>query len=350
MTAARLSSYAGVIPAPLGSLRLSPDAATGAPPITDPPKAPSSGDGGRGTGAPTAEQVSLTRAEYDKISAAAKERDALAAERDALRTDWTHAERLLKPTDNPQETADSVRHVMKKAGYTPAQIEAYVDAMTGKKPAEDGRGTQRPGGRKPAAESDGEGDPDAPSETAVLTQRLDTTEKQLAELERRRLESLLGTSVTTHLDTNKDLGTLIEAFVRADPETLEDPAKQAERRRAVRSTFSEEINRQIRDGLRQRHAQTRGGWDDGWVVEEAMKAAKAVYGKYRGLVGDPSRLGRAPETDYDGDRFVNLKPVPPPQVKKGATIDSVSTDVRSWALDRLSREAHSLSNDGKSMV
>ena len=76
-----------------------------------------------------------------------------------------------------------------------------------------------------------------------------------------------------------------------------------------------------------------------------MKAAAAVNARYRRLVGDPSRLGRAPETSAGQDRFVNSKPVDAPVHKKGLSFSDAQSQVQSWAADMLMRSVAEDSTD-----
>lgn len=93
-----------------------------------------------------------------------------------------------------------------------------------------------------------------------------------------------------------------------------------------------------------------GRFEERWILEEAVKAAKAVYGKYRTIVGDPSRIGRAPETGAGEDYIQNTKPVPPPNHDKKAPAHVNQARTREWVVDQLTRASAESDRGGRTAV
>lgn len=305
----------------------SPDAADSAGGTTT--ETPAGKTGGEAP-APGVDMVTVKRSDYDTLRTQANSATELQKQNAELAKDWKAAERLIKqdPNYDPSALEADTRHVMARAGYTPEQINEHL------------RGESAPQGRegkKPKVESDDD-------EVSATDQKLDAVTAQLTKLQQqqgrdeyRRLQQTLDSNVTGLLDNNPELVKLTAGLVKHNTDEDTTPSDVQKYKTTLREELSTEIRRETLERIKVRRQQAGGIFDEGWLQEESVKAAKAVNDRYRRLVGDPSRLGRTPETSAGQDRFVNTKPVEAPAHKKGLTFSEAQSQVQSWAADMLTR-------------
>lgn len=277
--------------------------------------------------------VTITREEYDALQAAKSKATTLEQQVSSTEQDWTHVRRLMRGNGTPEEIANSVRYVMKKEGYSESEIETYIQENARPAPA------SRPKGKK-----DEEGDPQ--DEPDPMDLKVKAVDQRLSQIEVERLQGRLSSGIREAVDSNKNLGRLIDGLAATDP----DGEGNGEGRAKRLSEVLKDVERETRDRLKSRRAESGGRWDDRWIEEEAGKAVEAVYSRYRTLVGDPARLGRTSEMGVGEDRFTNRQPVKPPQPKKGMKFDQAAKESRDWALDTLLRSADELGRGGKTSV
>lgn len=292
---------------------------------------PDAGDTGGGstetqtTQTPPSDRISLTKDEYTKLVAGTTRISELEGKLKTADEEWSHVRNLLKPDADPSKVEGSLRRVMAKEGYTPEQIEAYL--------------TEQKGGGVPKGKPEPEGD----EEPDALTTHLQDQEERIKRLsasqervERDRLASVLDRSVSTALDSTKDLANLMKLLTQP---TDEDGGEETDRASAVRQQVLEDVQRETLQRLRARRAKAGGDFDERWMSEEAVNAAKAVYGKLRTLIGNPSRMGRATDVSAEQDYVQSVKPKTAPEYKRGMTPDKASEASRDWAVDTLLRGA-----------
>jgi len=101
------------------------------------------------------------------------------------------------------------------------------------------------------------------------------------------------------------------------------------------------------DNLKKRRASGET-FNANWFDEEAGKATKFVYDKFRSVIGDPDKIQRSPETATDSDSLFNKPPVDPPEFEKGDDMGALSVKSHDWTLDTLLRGAREGASGGKS--
>lgn len=277
---------------------------------------------------------SLPKAEYDALVAARIERDALKPKVSALEENWGAAQRLIKGEGDQATLEASTRHVLKAAGWSEGQIASHLESLReeeapkGPSPRSDGRGT-RPKGASPS------GDSEEPSELEVLRQDVTLARQEISKQEVHRLGVLFKQAVTGSLDGTPELVTVMEDLVKVSAPSDEGKAKAYKDN--LREQVTSEVDREFRDRLRLRRSQNGNRWDDGWVAEEAAKAAKAVATKYRTFVPDPSRIGKVSETGVGDDYITSTTPVSKPSFRKGDTVADVQEKAKAWSADYLIR-------------
>ena len=287
------------------------------------------------------EGIRLSKADYEALIQAKTERENLRKEVEGARTSYKRALGVLSPTADPAASLEDTKAILKEAGYTPDQVRQYEETVL--KPQAPAGDKGKPKGK---ARDDGpmEGDDDTLSE---MKKDLEDLKRQKAEDRYAYLTGQLKTSSRNSLDKNKDLGTLIDKLVSLHPD---EDGKADERKEQVSQTLLGEIEREAQDRLRERRTKMRGAWDDGWIKEEAEAAAKAVYGKYKSMVGDVSRLGPSSDSVGAEDLFLKQKPVPEPVYKRGIKPADLDKQVGDWAQDQLLRAAATAGTKGATRV
>jgi len=285
------------------------------------------GGGGSGDGK-GADSITLTRADYDKLQENAGRASGLQTSSEDLEKFKTAALQVMRGEGDDME--GSLRTVMGQGGYTTEAIEDYIKTLReGETTVDDVKQNGSKGGIKESEDD--------------LEKRLksieDSNERAMAastDTEVRRLNTLLTSSVKESLDTSPKLSTLVE---RAKVANTKDDKLDEKAFAAASTILSQELERETRQGLLERRRKDTQGWTDSWIEEETAKAAERVSGKYRSVIGDPSRLGRTAETGAGVDEFLRSTPKPAPEFKEGMGVGSVEEAVHSFAEDHLLRGA-----------
>ena len=324
-------------------LALSPDGAPapGNGTLNAPTPTPTPAAGGQAP-AGAADVVPLSKAEYARFVEAQTRLSSLENEHKELKDTWSNAELLLRQdsTAPAEKIQEATRKVLAKAGWTPAQIDAHLAGQQSEnprsnKPTRSNKATQ--------AQDDEEGGEDEPNELEQIKMELGTLKQTQGKAEVARLNQIMQSQVSTAVDTTKDLSTVLATLVKANAPEDSEKAKAYEGN--LRETVVAEVNRELLDRLKQRRAQNGNRWDEQWISEEAVNAAKAVATKLKKYSPDPSRIGRTDETSAADDFLINTKPMAEPQYVKGkTTMSDAQSQLREWAADHLMRGIHGGAN------
>lgn len=271
--------------------------------------------------------VSVDKATYDKLMAEAGQVEGLKADIESgkkqlegLNQNWEATKSLLNSSTEPAAREQNLRHVMTSAGYSPEQITEYL-ASQSPKPTQD-------------PVEGGEKDPLEDPRIDDLTKQMKHQQDQLATQRQGQMKEMLNRSTATSLDNSKDLGSILSALKGRE----EDEAKGIEVSDKAKSQILGEIERETLSRLQSRRAQT-GQWNDSWFDEESVKAAETVFDRYRTVIGDPSMLGRAPETVSGTERLLKTKPVPAPEWVSGKEVGAMQKEARDFTTDTFLRMA-----------
>lgn len=242
-----------------------------------------------------------------------------------------------------KDREEAVRHLMTDAQFEPGAIDQYVDAQKiGAEVGEEGEGTEEEPEvtdpePKPKPKAGG-GEPDERDKMIdELRARLDAVEQQSEGERTRRLEGKLDSAVGAALDSNKDLGTLLKRGTELNGVEGDD---------LRRAHFQNSIRQQTAANLRKRKA-AGGMYQEGWLKEEADKAAVQVANEYRSVIGDPSLLGRAPETGTGEDQLVPTEPPKKPEAAKGDGAPEVFEKARNYTEGTLLSIASETAGEGE---
>lgn len=302
----------------------------GSPPVSAEPKAePAAG-------------ISLSKEEYDKLRSAAEKAATLEQKTKQLEEDWGHTQKLLRQGGDPAEQEASIRHVLKRAGYSDAEVQQYLESQAGGDQDEP-REEPRPRTRQRREEAGGDQE---------LRQEIEGLKKTAAEQEYRRLAGMMESTIGRTLDSHKETASLIKDMVVLKGMN-DDKFNPEDYRSELLGTLREEIEQAAKKGIAQRRAEavrlTRNpdAWSDSWIAEEAAKAAVAVSSKYRKNLPDVNKLGPTSHEATSEHFILNRKPVEPPTFKRGMDTSDAQAKARAWAADHLMRTVAEIDTGGK---
>jgi hypothetical protein len=236
----------------------------------------------------------------------------------------------MRPDVDPQVKEQAARQLLVDMGYQGEEVDNYVnDWMQSQQGATNVNDN---------VDTTPEGDDDDGSAEQVANAIMQAQQEAQAareQLDRMRAEQLNGrmnSQIVVGLDLNKDARTMLNKLEEIN-------GKEAVAN--ARSAFERDIRQQAMDNLKARRA-AAGTFEEAWVTEEAARATDQVLAKYRSVIGDPNRLGRAPETDSSASAFANRKPVSAPTWKPGMSTGDIETALNAYNTDALSRLAANL--------
>jgi hypothetical protein len=165
--------------------------------------------------------------------------------------------------------------------------------------------------------------------------------KESQSLRLRMLKEEMDRRVIESIDKNPDIVKMLETL---------DKTRGREHAAGAWRALQEQVREATLKNLYSRRDSAGGQFSEEWVADEAAKAAKAVAGNYRTVIGDIDGLGRSPETDGELEVLKSQKPVAPPEFKKGMDRGDVDKDVRNFNVDALTRLAADIGAGGESKV
>tara|TARA_R100000458_G_scaffold15269_1_gene12996 strand:+ start:5173 stop:6084 length:912 start_codon:yes stop_codon:yes gene_type:complete len=234
-----------------------------------------------------------------------------------------HASVLMQQGASDTDKEAAVRYLMNVEGYQPDQIDEYVTSLKGEQPQEEAPMTT----------------PDPLSNENK--QRLESLENNQRRMNADFLRQNLNETLDRVMESNPKIRTLLDKGEEMNPNS-----DAAERRSSLRS----QIERSLMDNVRSR--KSRGeNFNLSWFSDEATKAADNIYNRISTVIGDPNKIGRAPETASGLDSFfANKKPVEAPQFADGDNMGTMDSKAREYNVDALSRLAEDLSTGDQSKL
>jgi hypothetical protein len=240
------------------------------------------------------------------------------------------------PADMKTEAA---RQLLRDAGFPEEEIDRQVGAWAqgGQEDEEyemvDENEDPEVGGQDPEEDEEDDQDTEFVAQSILDAQRrAQVAEEEVRRIKAERLGQHMDQQINGSLDGVQDARTLLGKLRELNGD---EAAKNA------RAAIERDIRQTTLDFLRQRR-DASGTFNEAWVAEEAKRATESVVAKYRSVIGDPNRLGRAPETASGSDYFVSRKPVPAPKWKPGMKTGDIETQLNAYNSDVLSRLAAGL--------
>jgi hypothetical protein len=238
--------------------------------------------------------------------------------------------KVMRPDVDPSVKEQAARQLLVDMGYQGEEVDNYVNDWM--------QSQQGATNVNENVDTTPEGDDDDGSAEQVANaimqaqQEAQSAREQLDRMRAEQLNGRMNSQIVVGLDLNRDARTMLSKLEEIN-------GKEAVAN--ARSAFERDIRQQAMDNLKARRA-AAGTFEEAWVTEEAARATDQVLAKYRSVIGDPNRLGRAPETDSSASAFANRKPVSAPTWKPGMSTGDIETALNAYNTDALSRLAANL--------
>lgn len=165
-------------------------------------------------------------------------------------------------------------------------------------------------------------------------QEAQQAQQELQRMKADQLNNKLTTQVMMGLELNQGARTMLSKL---------EEINGKEALSGARAAIERDIRQQTLENLRSRRT-AAGVFEEAWISEESAKATEQVLAKYRSVIGDPNRLGRAPETDSGAGSIFNRPAVPAPRWKPGVSAGDIESALDAFNKDALSRLAAGLDN------
>ena len=177
--------------------------------------------------------------------------------------------------------------------------------------------------------------------TAKAEGQAEAAMREARDMRLRLLKQEMDRRVVESIDKNPQIVKMLETL---DKTRGRDHAAGAWR------ALQEQVREATLKNLYGRRDAAGGQFSEEWVAEEAAKAADAIAGNYRTVIGDIDALGRSPETDGELETLRSQKPVAPPEYKKGMDRGAADASVRDFNVDALTRLAADMGAGGETKV
>ena len=220
----------------------------------------------------------------------------------------------------------AAREVLIGMGYKGNQVEEYVSEWM-QSQQEEQQGNQVMSKDENVSE-----DNSAEQVANAIMQAQNQAEETSQEMNRMKAEQLnsrMNAQIMMGLDYNKEAITMLSKLEEINGKEASFAAKTA---------FERDIREQSLNNLRARRS-AAGTFEEAWVSEETAKATDQVLAKYRSVIGDPNKLGRAPETDSSVNAIFSRPAVQAPRWKPGTRPGDTETALDAYNKDALSRLA-----------
>ena len=227
--------------------------------------------------------------------------------------------RLMNPDTEPEIKKRDARQILLDMNYTPDQVDEWVKVYDQENNMAD---TPQ----------------ETPQETPApqVDARTEELNDQVLKMRAQMLQQNLENSLSSAIENNND-GKMLMDWLNANRQP-EDVTK-------ARESIAERVRAQALENLRQRRNYA-GSFDDNWVGEEVNKAASKVAQDMLTVIGDPSKIGRVPETAGQTETLYRKEPVKVPDTK-GKTFGDVEAQLRDWTSDQLLRSMSDPGSESK---
>jgi hypothetical protein len=177
--------------------------------------------------------------------------------------------------------------------------------------------------------------------TRAAEERAEAALRETRDMRLRMLKTEMDKNVVSAIDRNPEIVKMLETL---------DKTRGREHAAGAWRALQEQVREATLKNLYSRRDAEGGRFSEDWVADEAAKAAKAIAGNYRTVIGDIDGLGRSPETEGELE-FLKSKPeVKPPEFQKGMDRGVVDKNIRDFNVDALSRAAADTAAGGETKV
>jgi len=233
--------------------------------------------------------------------------------------------KVMRPDIDPGVKEQAARELLIGMGYKGDDVQNYVSEWMESQNQE--QGTTR------MSKNEDKNDETSAEEVAnailQAQQQSEQTSQELNRMKAEQLNSRMNTQIMMGLDYNKDAITMLGKLEEINGKEASFAAKMA---------FERDIREQSLNNLRARRS-AAGTFEEAWVSEETARATDQVLAKYRSVIGDPNKLGRAPETDSSVNAIFSRPAVQAPRWKPGMKPGDAETALDAYNKDALGRLA-----------
>lgn len=257
------------------------------------------------------------------VMEAKEQLESMSSEIESLRAFKESTNQLMSDNLGWDQKMQAARVVLSESGYTPEQIETYIQDYQGVMEEEDNTFEEIEEDEPVMQEVEYEDDP-------RINEAQHVARQSAAEFKAFRLQMLqreMDRGIKNAIDTNSDISVLLGRL--PDNQEGKDNAK---------ARLQQQVHDQTLKYLQERKAR-EGTFSEAWVDEAAERATNEVVGTYRTVIGDLDSIGRSPETVSGEPTLSSTPPVPEPEYKEGMNRGVVDKSVNDWTTDALSRLA-----------
>jgi hypothetical protein len=177
--------------------------------------------------------------------------------------------------------------------------------------------------------------------TRAAEERAEAALRETREMRLRMLKTEMDKNVVSAIDRNPEIVKMLETL---------DKTRGREHAAGAWRALQDQVREATLKNLYSRRDAEGGRFSEDWVADEAAKAAKAIAGNYRTVIGDIDGLGRSPETEGEIE-FLKSKPeVKPPEFQKGMDRGAVDKSIRDFNVDALTRLSAETAAGGETKV
>jgi len=177
--------------------------------------------------------------------------------------------------------------------------------------------------------------------TRAAEERAEAALRETRDMRLRMLKTEMDKNVVSAIDRNPEIVKMLETL---------DKTRGREHAAGAWRALQEQVREATLKNLYSRRDAEGGRFSEDWVADEAARAAKAIAGNYRTVIGDIDGLGRSPETEGELE-FLKSKPeVKAPEFQKGMDRGMVDKNVRDFNVDALTRLSAETAAGGETKV
>ena len=254
----------------------------------------------------------------------AEEFQRLQAENERLQAMQENTRRLMDPATAPSYKKEAARSLLIAQGHDPADVEEWVQIYD--------ESTQEALQETPMEDTEVTFDNEDPQARKMAAE----LEEQLNQIRARNLKESMEKQISSAMDSHNDLKVLKEWI---------NSTRSSEDLSSVFSNISENVRQSALENLRTKR-NMEGRFDESWLEEAVNKAAAKVAKDLLTVIGDPSKIGRVPETAGQTETLSRRKPVELPD-NKGKSFGEVEGQLRDWTTDQILRSLSDPGGDSK---
>jgi hypothetical protein len=246
--------------------------------------------------------------------------------------------KVMRPDVDPGVKEQAARQLLLDMGYRGNEVDQYVQDWMSSQQG-DNEMTDTPDTNSGGTDEDDRSAEQVAEAIMAAQRQAQQAQEELQRMKAEQLNGKLNAQVVMGLEMNQNARTMLNKLEEIN-------GKDA--LLSARAAIERDIRQQTLENLRSRRT-AAGVFEEAWISEESAKATDQVLAKYRSVIGDPNRLGRAPETDSSASAFVNRKPVSAPTWKPGMSSGDIETALDAFNKDALTRLAAGLDtgSDGR---